>query len=763
MVALKQIISIVIFLYCTQLFGQLPNSELIDQFKEEYNSFKIQASTNRSIDTSSVAKKKQKDKEGIDTSTDTLENIEKSKIQVEKPVNENVVEPKFEFFGGEFFSSNNLIEKNTGFTSAPENYILGIGDEISVNIWGYTEYSNSFKIEADGSIFAQNVGKVFLKGLTYKQARRVIRSHFGKVYNLAQSEIQINLVFSNSIRVTVIGAVAKPKTYYIPAINPVFNIVSLAGLNEYSNIREIEIIRNGKVIRTIDFYDYLIGSRSFESNYLQDNDFIRIPFSTRRVTVKGEVKRPAKFELKEGEGLKELLEFSGGLTNKAFTKVAHLNRYDGVEYVIRDFDLDSLLSGKVVIDFKDKDAIGFSTLRSTLRNYVVAEGMLQINGRYDLKRGMTAKDLIELSGGLVPEAEKSFINVIRQMGNGNQEFFSFSYEELTNGSAQDFELKEYDKLVVYPKDKFSDQFYFKTYGEVRQPGRYDFVGELSLEEAINLSGGVSISALNKIEVTRILNLDKVILDGDKAITETVYVDWNDEEARKSFKVSLLDRIYVRNTYGFGSNGNISIKGEVKYPGEYSIVSVNETLSSIISRAGGLTEDGFIEGGYIIRKTDSIQGRIFLDLDGILKENSVYNYKLRPGDEIYIPLRNSVIQISGAINYRNIYEDEIIMPHHANKRAKHYINRYGGGFSRKAKRKEVYVIQSTGEVNKTKTYLWVFNRYPKVEPGSKIFVGTKPEKVKREKTPIDWTKSIQNFTSSVTGLAMTYILIQNLSR
>lgn len=717
-------------------------------------------------DIDSIIKEKEKQKEtSQQNKKDTLVKLNPVKEVV--PVSSKEVKPEepleLSFFGGDYFQRNNLINDNSNFSNPPQDYILGVGDEISVNIWGYTEFSGSFRIGSDGAIFAPNVGKVFLKGLSYESALRVVKGQFGKVYDLARSTIQINLVYSNSINVHVVGAVRNPKTYYLPSVNSVFNILSAAGLIEESNIREVEIIRNGKVIKKVDFYDYFMQGKEVKSVFLQNNDFVRVPLSNKRVTIQGEVRRPSKYEIKDSEDFSDLLSFAGGLTNKAYNKIVHLKRYNGLDYTVKDLSFDSLVSGALKLKLQDKDVVGISTLRQQLRKYVEVEGEVQVQGEYDLTSGLTVKKLLQKAGGVLPEAELSFINVIRQKGNGNREYLSFTYNEIMKDQNPSLILREFDKLVVYPKNKFSDQFYFKTYGAVRQPGKYEFSGKLTLEEAVNLSGGLNFSALkSKIEITRILNIEDVILDGDKAITETVYVNWEDKNERENTVISLLDRIYVRSIYGFGSKGNVKIQGEVKYPGVYSITKDNETLKEILERTGGVTENAFLEGGYIIREVDSIKGRMFLDLTELNKNKSIFNYVLRPGDNLFIPRKNNVVQLNGAITYKNVHDDNLIVPFKGKRSARHYIKHYAGGFSNQAKKKETIVIKSTGEVRRVKTYFWVIKDYPTVYPGSKVIVKTKPEKVKKERKQIDWNKSIQNFTSSVTGLAMTYILIQNLS-
>jgi protein involved in polysaccharide export with SLBB domain len=689
--------------------------------------------------------------------------IAKKAPQKSKPVATKFKSPRY--FGGSFYHNKDLIIKNDKFTSVPKNYLIGSDDEISISIWGFTQLNENFRVGKDGSISANIVGKIFLGGLTFHQAEKVIKSKFSKVYNLSKSQMKISLTHSNSIRINIIGEVNKPGTYYVPSINSVFNILSLSkGFTNLSGIRDIQIIRNGRVINTFDLYCYLLDKENKNKDiFLQDNDFIKVRTFTKMVSITGQVLRTDTFQIKDSEGVLDIINFAGGLRRNAFLKQIHISRMENYLEVIKDYNLDSVLNKMKKIDLKDGDRISVSGVKSELTKYVRIEGEITAPGSYDISKNKTLKNLLLSAGNLTGEAYKETIVVKRRNLDLSIKYIYLDGETFLSNN-ENFILKEKDEVIIYAKSKFTSYFNIQVLGAVREPKTIEFNNDMTLGNAITMCGGLNYySKANRVEIARLIKKDG-IPEGDSASIDVIRLDISDPSSDNlNFELKEYDKIYIRKKNIISPNLIVKLEGEINYPGQYSLIQKGESLKSLIDRSGGLTNFAFKDGGYIKRMKGDSTVHIIINLKKMYSGKKNYNYQLEAGDSIVIPKIDNMVYISGEIEHFNKNKIDVVVPYKEGMRARKYIIENAGGFTKKSDRSSVYVVSPTGQILKVKKKLLVFKRYPQVIVGSRIICDPKPIKIKKKRTAVNWNRVVTNFTSSVTGIVMTWILIVNVAK
>ena len=676
-------------------------------------------------------------------------------------------------FGHSFFKNNNIkFYDKANQLKAPNNYILGIGDEINVAIWGYSDFSGAFTIDEDGAINPKLVGRIYLNGLTFKDVKGVIAAKFKNVYDLNNSQIDVTLQYSKVITVNIVGEVNKPGAYTIPSINTAFNaLVTVGGISPIGSVRKIAVKRGGQNIKTLDVYEYLVNPNSKQDFFLENNDYIFIPPFGKVVKISGQVKRPLRYELIEKENLNDLIKYAGGFEAGAYKKSIQIIRYFNDEKIILDINFDSLMTSKKDFELYDGDEVLIRKIPEEYKNFVELIGPVKLPGNYQIKEGDRISDIIKRAEGVLYDVFDTRAYVIRVNADLSKKYMPFNLMEVigNENTNNNIKLQNMDVIKLFSKKYFTDQFSFTVLGAVRSPGEFAFGEGITLKDALYLAGRLKKEASrNRIEISRSIDsfTSSKVFVTTKTIVKTVQIgdDLTIDKASENFLIQPFDQILVRVDPNFELQKNIVLSGEVLYPGKYTILNKKEKLLDIIERAGGLTQWAFPEGAKLIRK-ESNTGVLFLKLqDAINDTNSIYNYILKEGDSLNIPKVDQLIQISGLINYPNIDSlKQISAPFNKNKSARYYINNFGLGFSQDASRKNTYVIESGGYVNRTKKILFI-NFYPKVNKGSSIVV---PKKIKnnaknlKESEPINWNKQIENFTVKLTALATLGIIFSNL--
>ncbi len=678
-------------------------------------------------------------------------------------------------YGQEYFRNGDIkiFDKSTD-AKAPGNYIIGIGDELGISVFGYSYYNEVLKVDARGAINLNQMGPIFIKGLSLDKAKSLIRTKVNQYFDLNNNKLEITLAYSRSITVNIVGEVVKPGSYKLPAINTAFNALILAGgPNDIGTLRNIQIRRDGKVIKTLDVYTFLNDPNSKLDFYLEDNDYILVPNLNKLVRISGQVNRATQYELTEKEGLNNLIKYSGGLQSDAYKEKIRVVRRSAFESKIIDVNLDSLQ--KIGKDFKleNGDELIVKSAKNEVLNKISIRGAIYFAGDYNLTKNDRVSDLIKKAGGLKLDANLDNAYLIRTKQDQTKDYLRLNLKEIDAniGSTQNITLQALDILTIYSNKDYVEPFGIQVYGAVRNAGKFDFVSGMTLGDALQNAGGLKIEAENlRLEISRLNYFNENYTDGQdvRVIVEKIKLNSNTtylNDAEAQIKLQPFDQVFVRTVPNFESQQNIIIKGEVKYPGEYALLSKDERIDDVIKRAGGLTRFAFPEASTFYRPTIT-GGFIVMNLKSALKShNNKYNFTLREGDVLTIPTVNDYVSIKGStVEYLSLLnKDQVNAPYVPGRRAKYYINEFGNGFTKESWRKKTYVIQPNAKINRTRNF-YVFKIYPKVTKGSSIYVVEKIKKEKelrKESEPFNWNKFVENTTLKITGLATFFVLLNQI--
>lgn len=807
----------------------------------------------------------------------TLKDLDKLEVIQDTIIQD--VEEEFDFeeelasakiYGQEIFRNKTIkVYQQSEEIKAPEYYVLGAGDEIGVSIWGRSSMDNEYTISKDGyiKIMDGNI-RILLKGLALSQAREKIRKVFSKYYAFEEGQFEITLNYSRTIQITVYGDVLNPGPITIPALNTAFSaLVAVNGPSDIGSVRNIKLIKNSGETKIIDVYEYMNDPSIAKNYYLEDADIIVVPVVEKVVTLGGAVNRPFKYELKNQEHLKELIDYAGGLKEDAFTKTIQIRRFEGDRMEILDVPYTALLSTNANFNLKHGDFVFVKSILGNVENYVSINGEVVDKGKFQRYEGMRISDLIDLAG-LTPHSKTDKAFLIRNNADRSNTYirlnideiiadkrglsnlllndgdnltiwsksrftdqmtitidgavrspgdFSFDVSQATRvsdiitlagglrrdasakaiiqrkdplkmkstvydrvdvveimnneDSPRNVVLQAFDKIFVYSENDFLQTTYIEVQGAVNSPGEFVFGENMNLKDALLLAGGFRFgAALNKVEISRI------IFEGNqpsKTIIATLELDKNFNIIKSDnadFQMQPFDAVIVRYVPDFEFQKFVYLQGEVVYPGAYPIISSNEKISSIISRAGGLSVEGFAEGATLFRKKDKI-GNVVIRMEDIMKnKNSRFNFIVQDGDSISIPKKKEFVTIVGATRVSEVLTleaigdgNEINVPYHPGKRADFYINEYAGGISDDGNKNAVFVEHANGQIKKTQNNI-IFKRYPEVKKGSIIKVGYKPVdvlKAAQEKEAIDWGKVLAESVAQATTVLTLVLLVQRL--
>jgi len=699
-------------------------------------------------------------------SPNTISNI----IDNNHPENKETPElPPAIIYGQSFFREKNISTFNHSTDmQAPDNYILGVGDQLTINIWGYSSYSGSYTIDQSGAILPTQTGRIYLKGLAFEDAKKLIKGRFSTVIDMSNSSLDVSLVYSRVIGVNIVGEVFEPGNYTMPATNTAFNaLMSASGPTNIGSLRKIYIKRDGQTIKTLDVYSFLLDPDSKQDFYLQNNDYIFIPLSSKVVRISGEVLRPNGFELLDNENLVSLLKFAGGVTPNAYMNNVIIQRYEGLENKLISVNLDSLLKNKGDFNLKNGDKITINTVPDLVTNQIKINGPVTAPGIYSFKNGQRISDVLDKN----PLRNDALYNkgyIIRTNDDLSKQYISFSPSAIiqSRNSPENILLKNEDVINFFNKASFKDDLSISVTGSVRSPGDYLYGNGMSLKDALYFAGGLKPEAAsNRIEISRILEVKQGSgITAVPVIIKSISInkDLTLDDASAGFELQPSDQVIIRVSSDYDKQTMVSVSGEVHYPGNYVMIDKLETWTSLLNRAGGLNASAYSEDGYIYRKENGT-GIILSHLDKALKKpNSKFDYILKPGDEITIPKQSNVVTITGLIRFPYIDSlKQINVPYSKGKRAKFYIKHYGLGFEKRAIRSRTYVVNPGQNVNGCRKFI-LFNIYPKVKNSSTVVATTIPPKELKQKSgpkePINWNQAISTLTVSLTGIATIYILL-----
>lgn len=682
---------------------------------------------------------------------------------------------KNKVYGREIFDTRNLTFEPSMNLATPPNYRLGPGDEVIIDIWGTNQATIRDKVSPDGYISINDIGLVYLNGMTVSEASDFLRRELNKIYAGIDSEnpssqIKVTLGNSRTIQVNVMGEVFQPGTYALSSFATVFHALYRAGgVSDIGSLRDIQVVRGGKKVATVDVYDFIMKGKVADDIRLQEGDVIIVPPYEALVSIEGNVKRPMKYEMKGNESVSTLLKYAGGFSGDAYTRSLRMIRQNGKEYQI--YTIDDI--DYSVFQLKDGDVITAEAILDRFENKLEIKGAVYRPGIYQFGGSLnTVRQLVEKADGLMGDAFTGRAVLHRERENLTREVIQVDINGIMKGTAPDIPLQRNDVLYIPSIHDLEDLGSIIVYGEVARPGEFPFADNTTLEDIIIQAGGLKESASTvRVDISRRIK-DNKGTEAVSTIGEMYSFSLKDGfviDGEPGFVLQPYDQVYVRRSPAYQEQVNVSISGEVLYEGSYALTEKSERLSDLIKKAGGVTPFAYIKGARLSRRInaderkrmetvldmaksgkDSIDvsridlGDVYyvgIDLEkAMLKPGSSADIVLREGDTIEVPEYNNTVRISGAVMYPNTvsFED--------GKTLKYYIEQ-AGGYGFRAKKSKAYIVYMNGQVKKAKK-----SSHELIQPGCEVIVPVK------EKS--SW--SLQNTLSIATTSASLATMIASIA-
>jgi len=643
-------------------------------------------------------------------------------------------------FGRDIFNNKSLTFEPQMNIATPQNYVLGPGDQLIIDIYGASQETHTLTVSPDGDVTIPDFGPVHVSGLTVEAAHRRIRSKVGTYFE--SSDIKVSVGQTRTIMVNVMGEVKTPGTYTLSAFSTVFHALYRAGgINDLGTLRNIKVFRQGRQISVVDIYEFILNGRLAGNVRLQDNDVIQVGPYESIVDISGSVKRPMAYEMRKSESLATLLKYSGGFTGDAFKKLLRVLRkseelksvYNVEEFELSDFKVD------------DGDSVIVDAVIDRYKNMVEIKGAVFRPGMYRLgEKVYSVRSLIEMASGLTEEAMCSRAVMRRMKPNRTQEVLSIDIEGILNGSTPDVALQNEDVLFIPTLAEHQNLRTLTIDGQVIFPGTYEYAENMTIEDLILQAGGLTDAASTaKIDVSRRLR-DPSATEAGMEIAKTFSFSLKDNymvDGDRSFTLEPYDIVQVRMSPAFQTPIRVSIEGEVAFQGNYTMEQKNQRLSDVVKAAGGVVPGGYVRGARLERRlTDAERARlreviriarqtadgkdsialnklemaetftvgIHLD-EALANPGSTQDIELMDGDRLVVPRFNHTVRISGDVNAPNtVAYDE-------GEGYKYYIKQ-AGGFGDRAKKRNTYIIYMNGTMAMAKE--------GKIEPGCEVVVPSK---------------------------------------
>ena len=482
----------------------------------------------------------------------------------------------------------------------PNDYVLGAGDKLFIDVYGASESYFQAEISPEGFAILENIGPVNLNGLTLEKAKLRLTNRFKKVYpgiELKNTFLNISVGIPRAIRINIAGEINLPGTYNFSAFNTLYNALYVAGgITEKATLRDIKLFRNNKLISSVDVYKFLTEGDSKSNIRLENNDLILVGTYTNRIFVDGAVKTPGRFELKDHETLSDLINYAGGLSENAYTSSIKLTRIIDGELKIVDINFDQFDFFKPL----NGDRYVVDKIVEKYNNRVIINGAVYRPGTFALFDGMTVKDLIDKAEGLKSDVffEKAYVT----RTNKDYSTTTIALDLNNEMSNPTFILKEEDVLNILSINDLSEDNYVEISGEINNPGIFPYSQNLSVYDLILLAGGLKENASeSRIEINRRLSTNQELKENN--ITEILTFDLNQNPNKSSIKIKPFDQVIVRKNPNFYVQQYARVEGEVMYPGKYAISSKNERISDLIERSGGFKNMAYLKGATLIRLTE----------------------------------------------------------------------------------------------------------------------------------------------------------------
>ena len=709
------------------------------------------------------------------------------------------LEIRRKIFGTALFSdpaASNPFQPNMSMAT-PRNYIVGPGDQLNIRLYGFSESDFSQTVSQEGYVYfaqATGIGPVLVSGLTVEQAKaRMVSRLSSKFVGLRRSTygpqntfLEVSLSGIRSIRVTVTGDAIRPGTYTLSSLSTVMNAIYQAGgPNELGSFRKVQLIRNNRVVATLDLYDYLLNGTQSNDFRLQDNDNIRFTTFIQRVEIIGTVKRNNIFEMLKGETLDRLLFYAGDFASNAYKGRVKVTRLTDRERKVVDVTAPEYKTFVML----DGDVVGVEQLLDRFENQLTIEGAVFRPGQYSLDQNKTLKQLIASAEGLKGDAFTGRISIVRTREDLAIENITVNLENILAGSLPDITLQREDQIIIPSRFDLAEAASVSVQGEVNIPKEgIPFMANMTLNDALLRSGGLKESAAaSQVEVVR----RKKDVDPTSASAQVAQIirfsvnrDLSINADENKFVLEPFDQIIVRRSPNYLVQTYANIEGEVILPGSYAIRSKDQKVSDLIGLAGGLTPQAYVPGATLVRRVtlspdeiarqqQSIQElandatrssvevetisvdkpeAIGINLKRILENPaSPENIQLQAGDILRIPKLLETVRIQG----------EVLLPTTVKFRTGQTFQDYisqSGGFTSKSQRKRSFVVYANGSVDRTRRFMF-FNIYPRVEPGSEVVI---PRQTSTPLTPQQILGQATAITSSILTLILGVLAFRSIN-
>ncbi len=649
-------------------------------------------------------------------------------------------------FGRNIFNTRNLTFEPNNNMATPPNYQLGPGDEVIIDIWGASQTSIRQTITPDGTINMQELGPIYLSGMTVEEANRFLKNKLGTVFSNENNQIQVTLGNTRTIQINIMGEVVQPGTYALSAFSTVFHALYRAGgVNDIGSLRNVQLVRNGKKIAAVDVYDFIMQGKIKDDIRLQEGDVIIVPAYDMLVKMSGNVKRPMRFEMKKDETLAALIKYAGGFNADAYSKSVRMVRQNGMEYEVKTVDEMDYS----VCQLRDGDVVTVGAILNRFTNKVEIKGAVYRPDIYALDGKVnTVRALIEKAQGLMDDAFTNRAVLQRQRDDLTSEIVSVDVRALMNGTIPDIPLRKNDILYIPSIHDLQDLGSVTIYGEVTKPDEYPYADNMTLEDLIIQAGGLKEAASTvRVDVSRRIKDAKSVNSTDSigqmfsfALKDGFVID-----GQPGFVLQPYDQVFVRRSPGYQTQQNVNIQGEVIFGGTYTLTSKAEHLSDLVKKAGGVTNSAYVRGAKLIRVANDeekkrmqdvvkLMGRelgenaidsLGLQVDslfsvGIDLEKALANpggdadLVLREGDVLNIPEYVNTVKINGAVMMPNT------VSYKSGEDVGYYLSQ-AGGYSQHAKKSKKFIIYMNGQVAKVKG-----SGKKQIEPGCEIVVPNKKQ-------------------------------------
>lgn len=696
-------------------------------------------------------------------------------------------------FGRDIFNNKELSFEPNMNIATPQNYRLGPGDAVIIDIYGASQKTIESTVSPDGTVTIEGYGPVNVSGLTVAQANARLRGTLGSRYS--SSHIKLTVGQTKTIMVNVMGEVKAPGTYTLSAFATVFHALYMAGgTNDLGTLRNIKVYRNNRLVTVVDIYDYILNGKLTGNVRLADNDVIVVGPYDCLVNITGKVKRPMFYEMKKNESINSLLKYAGSFTGDAYKKSVRVNRKTGREYAVFNVDEFDFASFHIA----DGDSVSVDSILPRYANTVEIKGAVFRPGMYNIGEQINSvRSLVEHAEGLTEDAFTNRAVMHRMKPDRTLEVISMDIAGIMSGKVADIPLKENDVLFIPTRQDKLIERTITIRGEVQYPGTYKYADNETIEDFVLQAGGLTDKASTvNVNVSRRVS-DAKALQPDSLIAQTFTLSLKDGfviDGTPGFVLMPFDEVSIRKSPAYNELENVSIEGEVMFAGAYTLTKRNTRISDLFYKAGGATNQAYIKGARLIRRANSTEKArmeavlkmqreqqqknllqlaassnsgnlqqaaegaknaelekfnvpdeypVGIDLAAALKNPGCDDdIVLREGDRLVVPQYTGTVKINGAVMYANTVAYE------KGKRASYYIDQ-AGGFASDAIKSKSYIIYMNGKVAKV-------GHGAKVQPGCEIVV---PAKLKR-KMSIAETMSLGTSMSSIAAMIAT---IANLSK